>query len=243
MLDFKLGKSPKKVDLRTFKLSLYLPTLPPLPDSISWHNKISDFLMLGNDRYCDCAIAAAAHAEMVWTSQTSKEFIPSESQVLDDYTGVSGFIKDDPATDAGAVELDVLNKWRKSGICGRIIYAFIETELGNINQIKAGIFLFGSVYLGVKLPQSAMDAFKDGQDWTNTTDTNILGGHAILATGYDADWVYIISWGKVIRVSWKWFTTYVDESYIAISPDWFDKNNMSPGGFNINQLQSDLGSL
>ncbi len=53
-------------------------------------------------------------------------------------------------------------------------------------------------------------------EWTIAPgDVKMLGGHAIVAGGYDADHLYIVSWGALFRMRWDFFAKYADEVYAA----------------------------
>jgi hypothetical protein len=42
----------------------------------------------------------------------------------------------------------------------------------------------------------------------------------VIAVGYDDDWVYVVTWGKVIKMSWAFWDEYVEEAWAVISPGW-----------------------
>lgn len=243
MIPFKLGKKAVRHDSRTFKLSRYLPTLPPVPSAIDWSGKVPDWLMLANDSVGDCTCAAAGHLEMLWTSQTQTEFVPTDAAVLAAYSALTGYNPANPDTDTGADELTVLNYWRNTGIAGRKIFAFASVNLSNLAEVHAAIAFFGGLYLGAQIPQSAMDATQAGQAWTDTTDTNIVGGHAFPGVAYDPDGLACITWGQLQKMTWAWLAQYADEAYCVLSPDWIALNGLSPSGFNLTQLNQDLAQL
>ena len=80
---------------------------------------------------------------------------PRPAQVLGAYSAITGY---DPATgdnDTGAVETDVLNYWRKTGVAGHKILAYAALEPGNTQHVRDAIDLFGGAYIGLALPISA----------------------------------------------------------------------------------------
>ena len=243
MRTFKLGKKPVRLDARTFMLSRYLPALPPVPAAIDWSGKVPDWLMLANDSVGDCTCASAAHLEMLWTSQAGQEFVPTDAEVLAAYSAITGYNPANPATDEGADELSVLNYWRNMGIAGHRISAFAAVNIKNPGQVRAAIALFGGLYLGVQLPQSAMDEINSGQSWTETVAPDVVGGHAVPVIAYDANGLTCITWGQPQKMSWAWFDTFADEAYCVLSPDWIAGAGVSPSGFNLIQLAQDLKAL
>jgi hypothetical protein len=243
----KLGKLAPRHDRRTLMLGNYVqPQLPTPPDACGWEFKVDDgFGLMLNDRLGDCTVAAAGHLIEVWTANAGNMFIPSDHQILTAYKAVSGYNDIDPDSDAGAVELDVLNYWRKTGIAGRTIGAFAALEPSNEDHIRDSVFLFGGCYIGVQLPVSAQD-----QDvWvvppygaTGEGAPGSWGGHAVPVVGYGRRGLTVVTWGKLLRMSWQFWRAYVDESYAILSPDFLAQDR-APNGFNLQQLQADLSAI
>ena len=48
----------------------------------------------------------------------------------------------------------------------------------------------------------------------------IVGGHAVVLPGYDADGAIVISWGQLYKMTWQFFSTYVDEVYNISDAAW-----------------------
>lgn len=191
----------------------------------------------------NCTIAAAGHMEMLWTSQTGTEYVPADSDIVLAYSSISGYTPGNPGTDQGANMLDVLNFWRNAGISSRRIQAYAEVDPHSNEQVSASISLFGGLYVGVQLPQSAMDQTENQQCWDGITDTNILGGHAINLVAYDQWTLSCVTWGRVQQMTWSWFQHYADEAYAVLSPDWLTATGAAPSGFNQAQLADDLNAL
>lgn len=243
MKNLKLGKKAVRLDERTFKLSRYLPTLPPVPPAADWSGKVAAWGMMANDSVGDCTCAAAGHLEMLWTSEAGIEFTPADADVLAAYSAISGYNPGDANSDQGADELSVLNYWRQTGIACRRIYSFATVNVSNLAEVRAAVALFGGLYIGVQLPQSAMDAVDAGAPWINVSDQNILGGHAVPIVAYDTNGLTCITWGKPQRMTWDWFAKYCDEAYVVLSPDWIANSGQAPSGFDLAQLNLDLKAL
>lgn len=242
-MKFKLGRRPKRIDPRTFSLKRYFTALPPVPASVDWGGKVISWEMLGNDSLGDCGEASALHLEMDWTSNASTEFLPTTQDAIAAYSAITGYNPADPSSDQGTVLLDLLNYWRTTGIAGHKIYAYATIDPANIQELMAAVSFFGGAYLGVNLPQSALDATEAGQQWTNATDTNIAGGHAIPIVAYDQNSLTCITWGQPQTMTWTWLKAYLDEAYAIFSPDWVGLNGAAPSGFNLYQLSGDLAAL
>ncbi len=82
------------------------------------------------------------------------------------------------------------------------------------------MFQFGAVKAGVVLPQSAIDQYHAGQPFTVANDVPGQWGHDIPIFGYDADWLYTVTWGAPKQLSWDWFWMYIEEMYTVLTPDW-----------------------
>ena len=71
-----------------------------------------------------------------------------------------------------------------------------------------------------------------------------LGGHAVITVGYDAEHVFLATWGMVQKCTWRFLAAYMDESYAVFSPDeWLGVAGVSPSNFNLAQLTADHAAL
>ena len=249
MKNFKLGKLAKKHDSRNLLLANYVDdsAFPPIPPAVDWSAKIpADWGMMKNDTYGDCVIAAAGHAVENWTGNASTLVTPTDDQILNAYSAITGF---DPAktdangdnpTDQGTNELDALKYWMNTGIAGHKIAGFVEVNPKNINHVKLAVALFGVLFIGIQVPSRAMDEFSAGKPWNDVAPDSIEGGHGIIIVGYDADGVTVVTWGKTQKASWGWLSLYMDECYALISNDFLESTGVSPAGLNMVQMQADI---
>jgi hypothetical protein len=238
----KLGKLPVRIDTRTLRLARYVDTteLPAPPAQLDLTGHVPDWPMYANDRIGDCTIAAAGHMIEAWTADAGGAAVEiPEHSVLDAFDHVK---ITDPATgEEGAVELDVLSFWRKTGIGGHRIGAFAGVSLHDERMVRTGAYLFGGLYLGLALPLTAQQ--QDTWDWTGSLSgpakPGSWGGHAVDVVGYDDQGLTIVTWGSLKRMTWSFWERYVDEVYALISPD-FLRGDTAPNGFDLQTLQSDL---
>lgn len=239
-----LGKTSARYDARTLNFKKYFKKLPTVPDAINLSLKVPAWGVMGNDTIGDCTCAAAGHMEMLWTSQAQAQiYTPSDSAIISAYSEVSGYIPGNPATDNGANMMDVLNLWRNSGIAGHKIYAYTNLNILSSQQVRAALYFFGGIYVGVQLPNSALAQTDARQCWSPTSDTSIAGGHAFNIVACDPWTLACVTWGQIQLMTWDWLQRYCDESYAIISPDWMNSNWVSPDGFNNKQLEKDLSQL
>jgi hypothetical protein len=246
----KLGKLQQRKDRRTLDLRKYLDLkmLPPTPISYSWDDpKVTDWGMMGNDNAGDCVEACGGHQIQVWTDATGAMRRPTDTQIIADYTAMSGYNPATGANDNGTVIIDYLNYWRNTGLSsGDKILAYTAVMAWMQDHIKKSIFLFGGVCVGAGLPIDAQT--QNVWDVSLSTDFNgsgapgSWGGHCFTIIGYNQEFVAIITWGALKAVSWRWFIAYITEIYPVINMD-FILNGKTPSGFNLALLQSDLNLI
>ena len=120
----RLGRLPVATDTRTLRLAQYvdLAALPPAPPEMDISRAVLAWPMSANDRIGDCTTAAAGHMIEAWTAAAAGTAVAiTEDAVLTAFDHVKQV---DPLTgEEGAVELDVLRYWRKTGIAGHRIGA------------------------------------------------------------------------------------------------------------------------
>ncbi len=245
----KLGRGAVRKDTRTLLLAKYLETaeLPPAPVAVDWSTKVSSWPMDLNDRLGCCTIAAAAHLVQAWSANAKDAaVILADSDVLAAYESIAGFTPNDPTTDRGAVELDVLTAWRQSGIGGCKIDAFAAVAPKNTEHVKQAIQLFGGLYIGLELPKSAQTQDVWDVPWYGDhldAAPGSWGGHAIIVTAYDDKGLTGITWGAKKRLTWSFFNDYCSEAYACLSQLWIEANGASPAGTVLAALQADLASV
>jgi hypothetical protein len=145
------------------------------------------------------------------------------------------------------VMLDSMKDWRRTGIGGHTIGAFVEIDPLNRVHFETGVNLLGGVLVGARLPlaaqnQTIWDIAPAGQ-WTSLFTPGSWGGHAMAAVAYARPGVVLVTWGGLKLATWEWIHSYVDECYGPISLDWVNDHTLAPNGFDMLTLYADLGSL
>lgn len=252
-MNLKLGKHGPKIHPQTLQFKKYLLSVPTPPAAISWQSAVKQWPIYLNDQLGDCVFASGGHIIENWTANATTEFSPSDDDVLKAYEAVGGYQPGKPYTDNGAAITDFLAYWRTTGLAGHKIDGWAQVDQASVTEIKQAIFLFGAVDLGVVIHQSDMNQFNAGQKWDNHKRTwldylfnysdPVLGGHSIPAFGYDSNYIYTVTWGKVQAATWHWFLARCDESYGAVSMDFIKQNGIAPNKFNLAQLEQDLAAL
>lgn len=241
----KLGKQAVRHDARTLRLARYTTALPDPPSSIDWSGQLSNLGVMLNDSLGDCTCAAIGHIVQTWTSQTQdQQVILSDQDILTLYEQSCGYDPDDPSTDQGGIELDVLNYWRKNPVVGHSLDAFCAIQPGDIKDIQNGVWLFGAVYIGLALPITAQtqDVWDLG-DLSGNGAPGSWGGHAVCVVSYDETGLTCITWGQLKRMTWTFWKSYTDEAYALLSPDWIGVSGDAPSGFDMATLTTDLAAI
>ena len=188
---------------------------------------------------------------MEWTANAGKKmFTPTDKQVVAAYSAITGYNPTTGANDNGAVEIDVLNYWRQTGIAGHKIGAYVALEPSNHNHIMDSVFIFEGCYIGLQLPISAQAQTQNHQVWSvppggpsGDGKPGSWGGHAVPVVAYDSRGVTVVTWGDLQRMTWSFWETYCEEAYAILSNDYLTNKKTSPQGFKLDQLQADLHDL
>lgn len=245
---YKLGKLPAVKNSVSFRLRDYLKlsTLPQAPVVGGHIDLANDGQMFGNDAVGDCTCADVGHATLYWNKEAGKEVSISTTDVLAMYSAITGF-NGTEQTDTGANIADVAKYHQKTGlqdIAGNYhkIAAYMAVTPGNFEEIKQSIYLFGACSMGWELPESAQYQFQAEHPWSVVEYSPIEGGHDTLAVGYDADYLYVITWGRVQKVEWAFVSKYNDEGIVKLSEEMLE-NGKSLEGFDAVQLTEDINVL
>jgi hypothetical protein len=237
-----LGKLEVKQDARNLQLARYIDdqqALPQVPDSTDWSQKVMSWPMYGNDTLGDCTCAAVGHMEETWSANAGQPEVPQEQSLLALYWATG-------TQDTGRYCLDVLNYWQNTGFDGgEKVLAFAQIDPQNRQHVEFACWAFGGVYIGVQLPASAKTQ-KD--EWTLTSGPEAKpgswGGHCVNLVDYTGHGgPTCVTWGRLMPMSWEFFTTYCDEAYAVISPDFLGPDNNAPSGFNLDELKADLARV
>lgn len=218
---------------------LRLDQIPPTPRVVDYMSRVTQWPMYRNDEIGCCTCAAAGHMIQGWTTYGQGHTVTiSDDDVIAAYSAISGYDPRDPSTDQGAVMQDALNHWRKNGIGGRRILAFAQLDHRDHDEVTAALHLFGHIYVGALITREAMTQFERRQPWdVGRRSSPILGGHAF-AVGFAADGstYQCATWGTTQKLTRRWWDAYVEEAWVAISPDWISTAGTTPPGLDVQAL-------
>lgn len=247
----KLGKKKAVKDDRTFKLSRYIAKLPPPPPvEVSWITKLIQaeaLPMFMNDTLGICGPAGAGHMLQQWNFYAGHPWQPSDADVMKCYEDVGGYVPGDPSTDRGVFLLDLFKYWRKVGIGGHKIGAFVAVDWTNLQELKMALALLGNVGQGFALPVTAQGQSNwvvgDGGTHAPAGEPGSWGGHFAPLAASSLLTHTAMTWGTIIKMSHNFLGDYGDEAYAAVSQDWIETAGVAPSGFDIDQLRADLSAL
>lgn len=236
-----LGKLPARRDVRTLALARYVDRarLPEPPATLDLTKRVPEWPMYANDRRGDCTCAAAGHMIEAWSAAVGSVVEVAEQAVLEAFDQVK--VVDPETGEEGAVELDVLRYWRKTGIGTHRIGAFASVPVHDKRLVCTAAYLFGGLYIGLQLPITAQE--QDVWDWTGSlagpAEPGSWGGHAVDVVGYTLRGLRVVTWGALKELTWAFWDRYCEESYAILSDD-FLAHGTSPNGFDLGALKADL---
>lgn len=257
---FKFGRKARRRDPRVPHFSALTAgaTLPAPPPSIDYTAKLPASLgVFANDSLGDCTCAAVYHALQVWSAnaQGAIDTEPDQDAVLL-YESACGYNPSAPLqdgqnpTDQGGDEQSVLTYVMLSGApvgpAGadrHRIAAFVEIDPRNPDDVKLAIAQSGLVYIGFGVPDYLPEAAGSTWDVEPGPNANIVGGHAVIAAGYDANGLDVISWGAKYRMTWAFWSEFVDEAYLLADQSWIEATGKSPAGLSLADLETQMQSL
>jgi hypothetical protein len=238
----QLGKGHPKAHPHTLRLAKYAVALPPHPAELDY--AAPSYEMHANDEIGDCTIVGLSSCIRTWSHASSGVIADVSTDVVRaTYSAWTGYDPSRPETDQGAIETDVLARFRDEGIGGHKIEAWADCS----DRITDSISLTGCAYLGLALPIAAQSQSRWDIDPVQALNgqwaPGSWGGHCVVAVGYTQSIVRLATWGRIVECSWLWLSTYMDEAYALISPEWLRSDGLAVSGFDVATLKADIAAL
>jgi len=187
-----------------------------------------------NDSLGDCVAEDSGHALMLRTANAGSIVIPSAQDILGLYEAVGGYKPGDPSTDRGCDESSMCQYLETSGLCGHRSAGSGPIDPARLDHIRWAVQIFGSCRLGITVTQSMMDAFSAGQPWEKVSG-DVLGGHDVPVVRYDAEYAWVVTWGKLQPITWTLMgeSAFLEEANGEAWPDLCRAGGTAPNGFDL----------
>ncbi len=239
----KPAARPQALRLATF-LDRSLVAANPPPKSVDYLSAAGGIdQMYANDRYGDCVVAGKFHAAGIWSGNDKQvPIVGTDKEVVNQYFAICG------PGDNGCVITEVLNVYKGRGLTmggvARKIDGYVAVDNTDETEVKVAIHIFGGLCIGFNVPSEWMDV-GDGGTWDTPISGRFVGGHDVQIIDYNETGVRLSTWGGTRTMTWRAFknTRIVDECYAMLSPNWYNEDNVSPGGIMVNDLKTALTAL
>jgi len=243
---YKYGRNPGHIPVGLHTLDYYIagalpqppaqvtvPAVSPAPDGTPWG-------MDGNDSKGDCGVAGINHGFMSAAAAvkvTTREVWPDDQSIVNYYLTYTG------GQDTGVVLADFLQYVKAKGFFGHTVQAYAPVAVHDIPTLQFAINAYTFAYTGIKVTSAMESKFQQGKPWTLTDlFSPVAGGHCVPLVGYDSDYLYCVTWGKVQPISYSAWHYISDEAWAVISGE-FQTNQGDGRGVNLAALTADLAKL
>src|SRR5580698_5061257 len=249
---FKLGRLARSHNDKIPMLHTLLEGQPlePVKPAIDYTAGMpAELGMMKNNTLGDCTCAAFYHAIQVWSFNSEKKIeTEPDVDVVDLYEQACGYNPKQGGEGPGGNEQHVLTYLLKQGAptgptgTGRHkIAAFVEVDPRNVDDVKRTIDDCGVAYIGFNVPAYIVPpppAVPPTVWDVQTNNAAIVGGHAVVLAGYNANGARLISWGSYYTMTWAFFAKYVDEVDAIADADWVQAKGTTPGGLSLEELEA-----
>jgi len=230
------GRLPGQVPVGLHDLTHYAPgRLPKAPASAAVA-AIADWGILGNSKYGDCGVAGLQHQFMADAADTKlTEKFPTEQQCVDYYLHYTG------GKDSGVVLSDYLAYVRQHGYYGHKVTAYAPVAVRDVPTLQFAVWAYDAAYTGITVTEQMETDFADGQPWTlESLDSPAAGGHCVPIVGYDSQYLYVVTWGKVQPIAYSAWHYMADEAWAVLTGELAAGDGH---GLAIDALTADLNRL
>lgn len=212
MSAFKYGRLPGAVPVGLELLPHYVAgALPKAPAAVP-PPTVDVWGMLGNDEFGDCGVAGLEHAIMAVLAALGLTGTPAT-----DKEAISYYLRYTGGQDAGVVLADFLGYVRKHGYYGHTLTAFAPVGVHDVPTLQFALWAYDAVYCGITVTEQMEQDFQDGKPWTmESVDSPAAGGHCVPIVGYDTEYIYIVTWGKVQPIAYSAWHHMSDEAWALI---------------------------
>jgi hypothetical protein len=250
----KFGRRAPKALGPHLRLSRYLrATLPTPPTSCDYSSLALSSLrdIMGNDQFGDCVLASANHVQGVVTGNAGALVQAALTEILAQYTAITGFDPNNPATDQGTDEVTALNWYCAHGFANGVKpLGWIYVDGSNQVEVRTAIDLFEHLIICAGLPDPWVTPFPngDGFNW-DAANPNPSNGHSFMAFGFDSSGVKIDTWALFGHLTYGALNAACTTAtgggcYVILTPEMITKGQTkAPNGFAWSDLVADFDQL
>lgn len=239
----------------TLRLKLFAPPPSAPPPSGDVSGNISDWGMLGNDRYSDCGAAAFEHGRMAKCGKNmlndNGQELAADSQAATDCTLKTYFAYGRAMGEPGQdPDQGVDNAtWLKYLFDQGIIEGYAELDATNPDEVHMAMLNFNGVLVGCCLTDGAEQEFNNHQPWniTPSEQPDQSDGHDIYLVKYDtqAGTETMVTWGADQQCTVAWHSGQVQagdlEAWVFITNEDAERNGVDLPA--LKQAIRDLGGV
>jgi hypothetical protein len=127
----------------------------------------------------------------------------------------------------------------------RKIGGYVSIDWSNPKLVKAAFWAFGPLTVVFNVPADWVQNASEGAVW-DLTNSGFVGGHDVSMVGYDNDYVYLSTWGVVVKMTWRAFVVrnYLTECYALLSDLWYGKDGVNQAtGIDVAGLKKALEDI
>lgn len=260
----KFGVRPSAYDSRDIRFQDYVylsKLLPSIPENFSHGDAVYYWGSLGNckdpmdptlppnfDGAGNCVLASAGHETMVWSKESGKRVHIAGIDALEDYAALTGYDIATGANDEGTEPRAALDYRRHIGIRDsdgnrHRIEAYISLEPGNMEHLRAAMWLFHAVGFSFSAGQSVVDQFDRQRIWTYVPGQEMMAYHYVpLIAWGENDVIECVSWGRRQSMTKNFVERNGAEAWAMLSMDMLHAGR-SPEGFDLAGLLETLRAL
>jgi hypothetical protein len=208
-----------------------VPAVPDAGDGTVWG-------MDGNDKYGDCGVAGIDHGFMAAASVVAtltKETWPTDEDDVDYYLTYTG------GKDTGVVLQPFLAYVKLRQFFSHTIQAYAPIGVHDVPTLQFAINAYTFAYTGITVTSAMESASQNNKPWTlGDLFSPVAGGHCVPLVGYDSEYLYCVTWGKVQAISYSLWHHISTEAWAVIPGEFTDTDGR---GISLSALQADLAKI
>ena len=219
------------------------------PEACDWHRFIAlDGDALGNDVHSNCVPCGALRAiEIRRAAAAGDARRPTAEQALALYRAWADWDGTE-AADIGTPSDQAAVRWATSGVRWgenwEDVPAIAAIDPANAEQLRAAVAFLGPVQLDLAMPRAWQQA---PRYWSIVSGSwgapASWGNHRVCAARYDAECLYVVTWGQDRGLPWSAVARYAIGAEAAVSRSWLDATGLSPTGLDLDALERESRAL